>query len=540
MAAHGTGGSGRLIAARPVQALEGRGDHEPLSQRADSHPGGFHAALCVRRAGQLWKDHSSQHHLVNGLRCLQDLNKELLPSDALENTSSASLVSCGPGVREIQAFLQDVSIDPAACTHQCQAEVFTLFKPWNAHDLYDVKNTVEEQLQRFTFTQEERRNLEDPCQRFVIHLPDLPREKNSRFNVALVGPPGSDGCHAEGHLQALLRQKCFMFCIVVDISNASPFGREGFQMLSELARDSSMFPPLIIFTKWEKLASLAGSRLTRSHKCKTPHDYAARVMRLALQQLKQAGQTAMPFVAAVNASAAKESLESQFMSQLGKLCTQVGAPLQHSRSLIMQESLAQDIISSVCTDTAPDCVPDLRNLGCRMKQDVAKHVHRYFEGIEWTPAGLACYRALPQFDNVNCALKNIMPNFTGVFTEYQKQYPDSTSKTGMVVEVVTKTLDHVFKDFGMHGNSTVKVRNLFRRIRRVEGVSMASASAMCCNLPRIFDEFGMWSWARGEEDAQAILLRTLQQSVGTITETVLQQFNDKAGPASKNSQQEAI
>merc|ERR1712226_1250672 len=90
----------------------------------------------------------------------------------------------------------------------------------------------------------------------------------------------------------------------------NPFGNQGFESLKFLMdkRQANPFPPVIIFTKWEKFLHQWDDKkfVRKEAKGQTSNQVARRLLEMVCSKLREADIKDAPFVAAVNAVDALE------------------------------------------------------------------------------------------------------------------------------------------------------------------------------------------------------------------------------------------
>ena len=272
--------------------------------------------------------------------------------------------------------------------------------------------------------------------------------------------PGLDSPGIKHHLVSVLDQKCFVFCFLVDVTSPSPFGNHGFEVLQFLKQRSElMFPPVIVFTKWELMKEQATLRTWKRANPKGLEDRVQNLVSMLLGRMEEAGIPYTPFFASVNALLASDQDGDQndeevqtakadlscFTSDLMKLGRSIANPINQCRMLQLQTVTTQEIINLIRKEDgevllAADDISGMKAIGQTLKDRFRSDVENYFQNIDWSSYGLASFKPRAPFNRETCAITQIPEDFEDVLKQYESGHEHMRCKATAVKEIVEQTL----------------------------------------------------------------------------------------------------
>lgn len=387
---------------------------------------------------------------------------DMLPSAALENTSAVTMFAYNAKMHEqIRARIDTVRLtghpDGEASSYESHADPSSM----TLSSMKELQEKIPSLLRKLTGTK-------DAFKRLVVEIPYLlnvvPGIHEKIFGIhpseVLVDTPGLDSPGLKEHLASILAEKCFLYCFIVNVESASPFGNHGFELLQFLTRNvEMMFPPVIIFTKFKQLEET--SRGT-TWKMANPGGLTGRLkdlVNLTLDKLEEAGIPHCPFFADVDAlwasrdfdelpefkeeiQAAQDGL-SEFFKALVCLGRSIATPLHQCRLLELQNQTTQTIINEIHQEDGQrllegEDLDDLKKLGEKLKQDFSENVDNYLH-VQWTDRGILQYEPQKPFSRDTCAISRMPAEFRKVFQSYKERNPKVENKGEAVRAIVEET-----------------------------------------------------------------------------------------------------
>jgi len=228
--------------------------------------------------------------------------------------------------------------------------------------------------------------------------------------------------------------------------------------------EREMFPPVIVFTKWEQLEEQAAGKRWKQQNPGGLETRIGDLINILLDKMKEAGISHIPFFADVNAwdayhNSAAEDQEikaaqanlTAFLKDLVMLGSSLATPIYQCRMLELQVQRTQAIINKIHSEDgekvmATEDINDLKVFGDSLKDRFSNKVKDYFKDIEWTDYGLAKYKPCQPFTRESCAINQIPSDFESVFEQYRLQNPDVKRKAAAVQKIVQDTLEKVQKN----------------------------------------------------------------------------------------------
>ena len=392
---------------------------------------------------------------------------EMLPTDALENTTAVSMFAfegkvAGKIIVRSEVVRVKESSHENAARFRSEAD--------ERSGIAELHTMAELQLRMPTLLQQAACTA-NGFKRLIVEIPFSLRVLNEESFVSgavarevFVDTPGLDSPGFKDHLVSVLDQKCFMFCFVVDTLSASPFGNHGFEVLQYLAqRSEMMFPPVIIFTKWEVMKEHASLASWKRANPKGLQERVRKLVSLLLDKMEAAGIPHTPFFACANAllasdlvggtddaeiQAAKSGL-SCFVQDLVKLGRSIANPINQCRMLQLQTATTQKIINLTHRYNDADLLLEADDLdGMKAFLDGLKHrfrddVENYFKNIKWTTHKLASFSPPAPFNRETCAINQIAADFDNIFEDFRSCNENISSKSTTVRQVVLQALERI-------------------------------------------------------------------------------------------------
>ena len=388
---------------------------------------------------------------------------EMLPTNALENTAAVTMFALGRKhcdkiiVRSEHVRFTESSDD---CAAKFKSEADPKRGVSELETMQQLQGRMPTLLEQLTRTAHGFRRL-------IVEIPYTLKVLNEADFISSVVPsevfvdsPGLDSPGIKYHLVSVLDQKCFIFCFLVDVTSPSPFGNHGFEVLQFLTQKSDMmFPPVIVFTKWELMKEQATLRTWKKANPKGLDDRVRNLVSTLLDKMEAAGIPYTPFFASVNAllagdqdcdvddeevQVATEGL-SCFTRDLMKLGRNIANPVHQCRMLQLQTQTTQEIINLIHQKDgevllAADDISGMKQIGQTLKERFRADVESYFQHIVWSSYGLASFKPRAPFNRETCAITQIPNDFEDVFQQYKNGHERMRSKATAVQEVVEQTL----------------------------------------------------------------------------------------------------
>ena len=390
---------------------------------------------------------------------------DMLPSAALENTSAVTMFAYNAKMHEqIRARIDTVRLtghpDGEASSYESHADPSSM----TLSSMKELQEKIPSLLRKLTGTK-------DAFKRLVVEIPYLlnvvPGIHEKIFGIhpseVLVDTPGLDSPGLKEHLASILAEKCFLYCFIVNVESASPFGNHGFELLQFLTRNvEMMFPPVIIFTKFKQLEETSRGTTWKMAKMANPGGLTGRLkdlVNLTLDKLEEAGIPHCPFFADVDAlwasrdfdelhefkeeiQAAQDGL-SEFFKALVCLGRSIATPLHQCRLLELQNQTTQTIINEIHQEDGQrllegEDLDDLKKLGEKLKQDFSENVDNYLR-VQWTDHGILQYEPQKPFSRDTCAISRIPAEFRRVLQSYKERNPHVENKGEAVRAIVEET-----------------------------------------------------------------------------------------------------
>eukprot|EP00438_Fugacium_kawagutii_P022182 Skav235077 [mRNA] locus=scaffold3466:189694:192168:- [translate_table: standard] len=376
----------------------------------------------------------------------------MLPTDAFENTKAVTMFSFdGKSVGEIRAVIEEVRMTrhfdgDAPAFESMPAPSPTMFNSYE-----ELKGRIPSLLDELTEA--------DEFKRLIVEIP-------RSLDMVLADTPGLNALGLKEHLLSILAQKCFLPCFVVDVEAASPFGKEGNQVLEYLTQNlATMFPPVIIFTKFKKIEEASALKRWQKAHPKGLRGHLKDLVNRVLDELEAAGVPHRPFFAEVDALYATsdwgqensdctlaEVIEArvdvgEFFKDLLDLGRHIAVPLHKCRMLQLQNRTTQLIINEIHKEDGERLLKggdldDLKALGEQLKQKFCATVDQYFQ-VDWTNVGkngATTYKPPEPLKRSTCAINRIKTEFDQIFKDYRDANKDEKSKRTAVENVVKETV----------------------------------------------------------------------------------------------------
>ncbi|CAE7354401.1 unnamed protein product [Symbiodinium sp. CCMP2592] len=393
---------------------------------------------------------------------------DMLPTAALENTAAVTMFAFRAArSSKISVRLEHVCFigSPDERTAKFQSASDQLDGVTEIDTMQVLQGRMPELLAQLS-------RADSGFKRLIVEMPGtmkvLPKPEDFFFTVpaeVVVDTPGLDSPGIQHHLVSVLSQKCFLFCFLVDVTSPSPFGNHGFEVLQFLKQKSEMmFPPVIVFTKWELMKEQATLRSWKRANPKGLEDRVKNLVSALLNKLDEAEIPYTPFFASVNALLAGESVQgsdpdefydirdaqaglSCFIEDLVKLGRSIANPINQCRMLQLQNQCTQEIINLIHREDgeallSAESISDMEAFGQALKDRFHKDVEDYFQNICWTSFGLASFTPSAPFNRETCAITQIPNDFEAVFQQYKSHERNQhmLSKFKAVQDIVQHTL----------------------------------------------------------------------------------------------------
>eukprot|EP00931_Biecheleriopsis_adriatica_P080806 TRINITY_DN5415_c0_g1_i1.p1 TRINITY_DN5415_c0_g1~~TRINITY_DN5415_c0_g1_i1.p1 ORF type:complete len:886 (-),score=161.70 TRINITY_DN5415_c0_g1_i1:99-2756(-) len=438
--------------------------------------------------------------LVNSLEGYP--NEELLPSDILENTSSVTVLEIIPWETLLTVRHETHryhELEEGACSGLRRTNSNSEPKKVMQASCETVPELAEKLRGFLSQIQPEagvvNRTLVQLPFRFVPLLPDKPELKRAWFRRKLwpgeegshvheapalparmapviVDTPGLDSLFVKQQLAFMLQNSSCVYCFLVDMMKPNAFGSQGFETLKFLVERLHVpFPPVIVFTKWEKFQRQWEDPKFRRMEAKgeTAEQLAGRLMDKMFAKLIQARIKVIPYFAAVDSLTAlmpiEENLDdsekkeinqakydmSHFMVKLHNLGNRLASPLRNHRASCALIEHTQQVVNIVMRDSEDAkilnqrALTELTDVTAGIKDKFKANVERYFSNIQWTKMGVSIFEPPLPFNRDDCAVSLIPTKVHDALESYKATNPTEKCKANAVLAIAnaaSKEIQH--------------------------------------------------------------------------------------------------